>query len=118
MTPSSRTALRARIPSTAGRRTLRSHQRETSEARPRSVRAAATAWQGVSPRRYTHVVRQVNAGIPAAGLGAMRLSTDPARDEDRAIAVLHAAFNAGLHFIDTADAYALGASDIGHNERL
>jgi aryl-alcohol dehydrogenase-like predicted oxidoreductase len=48
----------------------------------------------------------------------MRLSTDPARDENRAITVLHAAFDAGIFFIDTADAYALDASDVGHNERL
>ena len=51
-------------------------------------------------------------------LGAMRLSTEPTRDDDRSIATLHAAFDAGLTLIDTADAYALDASDIGHNERL
>lgn len=32
--------------------------------------------------------------------------------------VLHAAIDAGLTFIDTADAYCLDDSEIGHNERL
>jgi aryl-alcohol dehydrogenase-like predicted oxidoreductase/histidinol phosphatase-like enzyme/predicted kinase len=48
----------------------------------------------------------------------MRLSTDPDRDEDRAIATLHAAFDAGVSFLDTANAYCWNASEVGHNERL
>jgi len=48
----------------------------------------------------------------------MRLSTAPDRDEARAIEVLHAAFDAGVTFLDTADAYALDDREIGHNERL
>ena len=48
----------------------------------------------------------------------MRLSTDPDRDEARAIAVLHAAFDSGITFLDTADAYCLDDSERGHNERL
>ncbi len=48
----------------------------------------------------------------------MRLSTEAARDEPRAIAVLHTAFDAGIRFFDTADAYCLDETDIGHNERL
>ncbi len=48
----------------------------------------------------------------------MRLSTEPDRDDDRALAVLHAAFDAGIALLDTADAYCLGADDVGHNERL
>ena len=48
----------------------------------------------------------------------MRLSTMPDRDEDRAIAVLHAALDAGATFLDTADAYCLDQSDVGHNERV
>jgi aryl-alcohol dehydrogenase-like predicted oxidoreductase/predicted kinase len=51
-------------------------------------------------------------------IGCMRLSTDPERDDDRAIAVLHAAFDAGVTFLDTADAYCRDDRDIGHNERL
>jgi aryl-alcohol dehydrogenase-like predicted oxidoreductase len=55
---------------------------------------------------------------PLAGIGVMRLSTDPTRDDARSQAVLHAAFDAGLDLIDTADTYALDAGEIGHNERL
>ena len=51
-------------------------------------------------------------------MGCMRLSTDPDRDVERAIGVLHAALNAGVTLFDTADVYALGAEDVGHNERL
>src|SRR5262245_58141044 len=51
-------------------------------------------------------------------IGCMRLSTDPARDDDRSVEVLHAAFNAGVTLLDTADAYCLDDRDIGHNERL
>ena len=38
-------------------------------------------------------------------LGCMRLSTEPDRHDDRSIAVLHAAFDAGVTLLDTADAY-------------
>jgi aryl-alcohol dehydrogenase-like predicted oxidoreductase/histidinol phosphatase-like enzyme len=48
----------------------------------------------------------------------MRLSTAPDRDEDRAIAALHAAFDAGVGLLDTADAYCRDETEIGHNERL
>jgi aryl-alcohol dehydrogenase-like predicted oxidoreductase len=48
----------------------------------------------------------------------MRLSTERDRDETRGIAVLHAAFDAGVTFFDTADTYCLDDSEIGHNERL
>ena len=48
----------------------------------------------------------------------MRLSTDPDRDEGRAVGVLHAAFDAGVTLLDTADVYCRDDRDIGHNERL
>ena len=51
-------------------------------------------------------------------IGCMRLSTDPDRDDDRSVEVLHAAFDAGVTLLDTADAYCLDERDIGHNERL
>jgi aryl-alcohol dehydrogenase-like predicted oxidoreductase/predicted kinase len=52
------------------------------------------------------------------GMGAMRLSTERDRDEARAIGVLHAALDAGVAFIDTADAYGWDEHDANHNERL
>lgn len=51
-------------------------------------------------------------------IGCMRLSTDPDRDDERSVAVLHAAFDAGVTLLDTADAYCLDQNDVGHNERL
>jgi aryl-alcohol dehydrogenase-like predicted oxidoreductase len=56
--------------------------------------------------------------VPLAGIGCMRLSTDPDRDDARGIAVLHAAFDAGITLLDTADAYCHDEHDTGHNERL
>jgi aryl-alcohol dehydrogenase-like predicted oxidoreductase/predicted kinase len=52
------------------------------------------------------------------GLGCMRLSTEAARDDARSLAVLHAAFDAGITLVDTADAYCREEAERGHNERL
>jgi aryl-alcohol dehydrogenase-like predicted oxidoreductase/predicted kinase len=52
------------------------------------------------------------------GLGCMRLSTEPDRSEDRAVATVHAALDGGVIVFDTARAYALDEGDLGHNERL
>ena len=47
----------------------------------------------------------------------MRLSA-PEVGEERAVAAIHAALDAGVTLLDTADAYGPGESSIGHNERL
>ena len=52
------------------------------------------------------------------GLGCMRLSTAPEREDDRAIAVIRAALDAGATLLDTANAYCHDETDVGHNERL
>lgn len=54
----------------------------------------------------------------ALGLGCMRLSTSPERDDVRAIEVIRTALNAGIALLDTADAYGRDENDVGHNERL
>jgi aryl-alcohol dehydrogenase-like predicted oxidoreductase len=57
--------------------------------------------------------------VSAIGLGAMPLSTKtdrPSRED--AVAVVHAALDAGVTLIDTADAYAADESEFGHNESL
>ena len=56
--------------------------------------------------------------LPRLGMGCMRLSTAPDRDDARGIAVIHAGLDAGVRLLDTADAYARDADDAGHNERL
>jgi aryl-alcohol dehydrogenase-like predicted oxidoreductase/predicted kinase len=66
--------------------------------------AAAPAWLHPSELRV--------------GLGCMRLSTDPDRDERRAAVTIAAALGAGVTVFDTARAYGHGPDDLGHNERL
>lgn len=48
----------------------------------------------------------------------MPLSIQGRPDQATAIAVLHAAFDAGMTLVDTADVYCLDDRDLGHNERL
>ncbi|MGC5225042.1 aldo/keto reductase [Micromonospora sp. DT81.3] len=52
------------------------------------------------------------------GLGGMPMSIEGRPDEDRSVATIHAALDAGVTLIDTADAYHLHADDVGHNETL
>jgi aryl-alcohol dehydrogenase-like predicted oxidoreductase len=57
--------------------------------------------------------------VGAVGLGAMPLSTKPDRPSPAdAEAVVHAALDAGVTLIDTADAYARDEAEFGHNEEL
>lgn len=56
--------------------------------------------------------------VSAIGLGGMPMSIEGRPDRDRSIATIHASLDAGVTFIDTADAYHLHADDIGHNETL
>ncbi|MEU4569061.1 aldo/keto reductase [Micromonospora sp. NPDC023956] len=56
--------------------------------------------------------------VGAIGLGAMPMSVAGRPDTDRAVRTVHAALDAGVTLVDTADAYALGAEDVGHNETL
>jgi len=56
--------------------------------------------------------------VSAIGLGGMPMSIEGRPDEARSIATIHAALDAGVTLIDTADAYHLDASDVGHNESL
>jgi aryl-alcohol dehydrogenase-like predicted oxidoreductase len=56
--------------------------------------------------------------VGAIGLGAMLLSIAGRSPEDQAIRTVHAALDAGVTLIDTADAYCLGGDEMGHNERL
>jgi aryl-alcohol dehydrogenase-like predicted oxidoreductase len=51
------------------------------------------------------------------GLGAMPLSVPPHPDADRARATIHAALDAGVTLIDTADAYSPDGV-LGHNEQI
>ena len=62
--------------------------------------------------------------VSAIGMGCMPLSLPHERDPhlindpDRAIAVIHAALDAGITLLDTADIYAPSWNTMGHNEIL
>lgn len=57
--------------------------------------------------------------VGAVGYGGMNLSILTDRpSEAESHAVLHAALDAGVTLIDTADVYCLDHTEIGHNERL
>ena len=58
------------------------------------------------------------SAVSMVGLGGMHLSIDGRPPEDVALRVIHAALDAGVTLIDTADVYCLSHLDIGHNERL
>jgi aryl-alcohol dehydrogenase-like predicted oxidoreductase len=56
--------------------------------------------------------------VGAIGLGGMPMSIEGRPDEQRSIDTIHAALDAGVTLIDTADAYHLRANEVGHNESL
>jgi aryl-alcohol dehydrogenase-like predicted oxidoreductase len=62
--------------------------------------------------------------VPAIGLGCMPLSGMPEskqwiiNERDKAIGVVHAALDAGVRLLDTADIYAPTWNSVGHNEIL
>jgi aryl-alcohol dehydrogenase-like predicted oxidoreductase len=56
--------------------------------------------------------------VSAVGLGCMYLSIRERPSEDDAVRTLHAALEAGVTLLDTADVYCLDHSDIGHSERV
>jgi aryl-alcohol dehydrogenase-like predicted oxidoreductase len=67
------------------------------------------------------VVQQRTIGgrkVSAIGLGGMPMSIEGRPERERSVATIHAALDAGITLIDTADAYHLGAVEVGHNETL
>jgi aryl-alcohol dehydrogenase-like predicted oxidoreductase len=56
--------------------------------------------------------------VSAIGLGEMPMSLAGRPDEARSVRTVHAALDAGVTLIDTADAYCRDGSELGHGERL
>lgn len=56
--------------------------------------------------------------VSAIGLGGMPMSIEGRPDAKRSIDTIHAALDAGVTLIDTADAYHRDAGEVGHNEEL
>ncbi|MCX4624129.1 aldo/keto reductase [Streptomyces albogriseolus] len=65
-----------------------------------------------------HTRRIGEVEVSAIGLGGMPMSIEGRPDESRSLATLHAALDAGVTLIDTADAYHRDAGEVGHNESL
>lgn len=59
-----------------------------------------------------------NRQVHAIGLGGMPMSIEGRPDEARSLTTIHAALDAGITLIDTADAYHRDAGEVGHNEEL
>jgi len=79
---------------------------------PRGEQATAP---GLLPRRN---LGRDAPEVSAVGYGGMHLSIQERPPEEQGIRVIHAALDAGVTLIDTADVYCLNERDIGHNERL
>lgn len=63
--------------------------------------------------------RQIgDRAVSAIGFGGMPISVPGRPDEAQAIDTVHAALDAGITLVDTADAYSLSGIDMGHNEIL
>lgn len=56
--------------------------------------------------------------VSEIGLGGMPMSIEGRPERSQSIATIHAALDAGVTFIDTADAYHRDANEVGHNESL
>ncbi|NCT91282.1 aldo/keto reductase [Cellulomonas sp. APG4] len=56
--------------------------------------------------------------VSAIGLGGMPMSIEGRPDEARSLQTIHAALDAGVTLIDTADSYHRDPTDVGHNEIL
>lgn len=56
--------------------------------------------------------------VSEIGLGTMALATRGRPSDTDAVRLIHAAFDRGVDWLDTADSYCLDASDVGYGERL
>ncbi|MFF4316542.1 aldo/keto reductase [Streptomyces sp. NPDC001507] len=65
-----------------------------------------------------HTRRIGDIEVSAIGLGGMPMSIEGRPEEARSLATVHAALDAGVTLIDTADAYHRDADEVGHNETL
>lgn len=61
---------------------------------------------------------KTGVSVSAMGLGAMHLSLEGRPSREQAMEVIHRTLDAGINFIDTADAYCRDEDDKHHNERL
>jgi aryl-alcohol dehydrogenase-like predicted oxidoreductase len=65
-----------------------------------------------------HQRRIGDVQVSAIGLGGMPMSIEGRPEHQRSVATIHAALDAGVTLVDTADAYHVHADEVGHNEAL
>ena len=80
---------------------------DTAAGRGRAASARAMLHRAVGPW-----------SLPRLGFGEWALSDNGRPSEADAIALLHAAFDEGVRFVDTSDAYCLDESEFHHGELL
>src|SRR5215211_639593 len=88
---------------------------------PCATRATWDCATTSTPRPWSSTIpsRQIDGtDMFPIGLGGMPMSLSSRPPEEQSIRTIHAALDAGVNFIDTADAYSADADDFGHNERL
>ena len=73
---------------------------------------------GMGVEMKTRALGSSGFTVSAVGLGGMYLSIRERPSEDDAVRTIHAALDAGITLVDTADVYCRDDRDIGHNERL
>jgi aryl-alcohol dehydrogenase-like predicted oxidoreductase len=61
---------------------------------------------------------RTGTSLSAIGLGVMPLAIQNRPSEAEAVRVIHAALDAGMTWLDTADSYCLDDDDFGYGERL
>ncbi len=66
----------------------------------------------------TRTLGSSGLSVGAVGMGCMYVSIQGRPSESDAVRALHAALDAGVTLLDTADVYCLDHRDIGHSERL
>lgn len=59
-----------------------------------------------------------NVSVGEIGLGSMPMSIEGRPERRRSVSTIHAALDAGMTLIDTADAYHRDADEVGHSESL
>jgi aryl-alcohol dehydrogenase-like predicted oxidoreductase len=62
--------------------------------------------------------RLADTDVFPIGLGAMPMALSGRPPEEQSIRAIHAALDAGVNLVDTADAYCTDEDEVGHNERL
>lgn len=93
-------------------------KRPVHVAAPRLAARPRVAHSGTVARMETRPFGPTGRSLSVIGLGGMPMSIEGRPDEAQSLRTIHAALDAGMTLIDTANVYCLDDADLGHNERL